>query len=201
MLIRNWMTPNPVTVSPKDTLARARQKMDQGGFRRLPVTDRGRLVGMITDRDLRQQTGQLEHTLVEAVMTSPVTVANADMLLDQAAGLFVGKRVGGFPVVDGDRLVGIITSIDMMRAFADVLGTAEEGVSRIDLAFTGNSFDLAMIAQLAGQANGEVLGMGTYEGAGDTGDRAFYLRVRTADARKIARMLSDNGFSVVAIHQ
>lgn len=200
MLIRNWMTSNPATISPNQTLAEARRKMDQGGFRRLPVTDRGSLVGIITDRDLRQHAGQLEHTRVDAAMTPRVITASADMLLDQAARLFVDKKVGGFPVIDGDRLVGIITPIDLMRALAEVLGTTQEGVSRIDLAFSGNSLDLAVIAQLAGQANGEVLGMGTYAGDGVSGHQTFYLRIRTDDARRIAQMLTENGFNVVAIH-
>ncbi len=201
MLIRHWMTAKPITIGPGETLAEAHKKMEKGRFRRLPVVDHGRLVGMLTERDLRQHAGQLEHTRVNAAMTSPAIAAKADMLLDQAAGLFIKHKVGGFPVSDGDKLVGIITATDMLRAFAETLGVAEEGVSRIDLAFTGSSFDLAMIAELVGQSSGEVLGMGTYEGEGERRDQTFYVRVRASDARQIANMLSENGFAVVAIHQ
>ena len=123
------------------------------------------------------------------------------MLLDQAANLLVKHKVGGLAVMDGAKLVGIITAIDMLRAFGNVLGTAEEGVSRIDLAFSGNSFDLATIAELVGMSSGEVLGMGTYEGEGGRKDQIFYLRVRTEDARRTADMPSEQGFTVVAIHQ
>ncbi len=201
MLIRRWMTPNPVCIGPLDSLAQARAKMDRGGFRRLPVVENQRLIGMLTERDLRQHSGQLEHTRVNAAMTAPAVVAKANMLLDQAAQLFIRHKFGGFPVVEGDRLTGIITATDMIRAFAETLGASEEGVSRIDLAFTGSSFDLAMIAELVGQASGEVLGMGTYESEGARKDQTFYVRVRTADARAVANMLSENGFAVVAIHQ
>ena len=110
----------------------------------------------------------------------------------------VKHKIGGLPVVEDGKLVGIITAIDMLRAFGEVLGTAEEGVSRIDLAFNGNSFDLAMIAELVGLSSGEVLGMGTYDGA--SGGRIFYVRVRSEDARGIADMLTENGFEIVAIH-
>jgi len=145
--------------------------------------------------------GQLEHTRVDAVMARPVITVAPDMLLDQGANLLVKHKVGGLPVMDGGKLVGIITAIDMLRAFGEVLGTAEEGVSRIDLAFSGNSFDLATIAELVGLSSGEVLGMGTYEGEGDRKDQIFYLRIRTEDARRTADMLTDQGFTVVAIHQ
>jgi acetoin utilization protein AcuB len=201
MLIRRWMTRNPAIISPTETLAEARRKMDKGNFRRLPVVEDGQLIGIITDRDLRQHVGQLEHTRVDAVMARPVIMVAPDMLLDQAANLLVKHKAGGLPVMDGGKLVGIITAIDMLRAFGEVLGTAEEGVSRIDLAFSGNSFDLATIAELVGMSSGEILGMGTYEGEGDRKDQIFYLRVRTEDARRTADMLTDRGFTVVAIHQ
>jgi acetoin utilization protein AcuB len=167
MLIRHWMTKSPVTIGPGETLSEARHRMDKGNFRRLPVVESGQLVGIITDRDLRQHAGQLDRTRVGAVMASPVITVSPDMLLDQAANLLVKSKVGGLPVMAGRELVGIITAIDMLRAFGQVLGTSEEGVSRIDLAFSGNSFDLAMIAELVGQTSGEVLGMGTYEGDGE----------------------------------
>jgi acetoin utilization protein AcuB len=201
MLIRRWMTRNPAIISPIETLVEARQKMDKGNFRRLPVVEDGRLVGIITDRNLRKHVGQLEHTRVDAVMARSVITVAPDMLLDQAANLLVKHKVGGFPVVDGGKLVGIITAIDLLRAFGEVLGTAEEGVSRIDFTFSGNSFDLATIAELVGLSSGEVLGMGTYEGEGDRKDQIFYLRLRTEDARRTADMLTEQGFTVVAIHQ
>ena len=200
MLIRRWMTKSPVVIGSRETLAEARRRMDKGNFRRLPVLEGGELVGIITDRDLRQQIGQLEHTRVDTVMAKPVITVTPDMLLDQAAYLLVKHKVGGLPVVEGRGVVGIITAIDMLRAFAEVLGAAEEGVSRIDLAFSGNTFDLAMIASLVGLENGELLGMGTYEGEGDRRNQVVYVRVRAENARRIADMLTENNFAVVAIH-
>ncbi len=201
MLIRRWMTRNPVTVSPDELLSEARHKMNTGGFRRLPVVEGTQLVGIITDRDLRQQAGQLDHMRVNAVMTGRVVTVAPDMLLDQAARLLVQHKVGGLPVIENGKLVGIITAIDMLRAFGQVLGTLEEGVSRIDLAFSGNSFDLVAIAELVAMSNGELLGMGTYESEQGRNDQTIYLRVRTEDARRTADMLTNQGFKVVAIHQ
>jgi acetoin utilization protein AcuB len=199
MQINRWMSKDPVTVEPQETLADAKREMDSSGFRRLPVLEHGELVGIITDRDLRQHLGQLEHTHVGAVMVKQVVTAKPHMLLDQAANLMVKHKIGGLPVVERGKVVVIITAIDMLRAFGQALGTVEEGVSRIDLAFGGSSFDLAMIAELVGLSSGEVLGMGTYDGGNGRG-RIFYVRVRSEDARGIADMLTENGFEVVAIH-
>ena len=126
MLIRRWMTNDPIAIGPGEMLAEARKKMDKGNFRRLPVLENGQLIGMITDRDLRQHVGQLEHTRVDAVMARSVITVAPHMLLDQAANLLVKHKVGGLPVIAGGKLVGIITAIDMLRAFGEVLGTAEE---------------------------------------------------------------------------
>jgi len=206
MLISRWMTRNPISIASGQSLDEARQMMDKGHFRRLPVVDDGRLVGIITDRDLRleeyrQPIDQLKHIRVHLLMSRHVITATPEMLLDQAVNIFIKYKVGGFPVMDNGKLVGIITTSDLLRAFGEVLGTAEEGVSRIDLAFTGNSFDVATIAHLVGLSGGEVLGMGTYAGEGDRRRRVFYIRVRAEDAHMVANLLAEKGFTVIAIHQ
>jgi acetoin utilization protein AcuB len=66
--LANAMTLNPVTVSSRDTLATAKSLMDAGGFRRLPVVDGGKLVGILTERDIRGHSGALDRTRVNAAM-------------------------------------------------------------------------------------------------------------------------------------
>ena len=79
MQVTNWMTPNPVCVGPRESLAKAGALMAAGGFRQLPVVDNGHLIGIVTDRDLRHHTGYLESTLVDAAMTScPVVISPSD---------------------------------------------------------------------------------------------------------------------------
>ena len=69
MLVINRMTKDPVTVTGDDLLIQARLKMQKGGFRRIPVVSDGQLVGMITDRDLREHAGYLDRTEVKAAMS------------------------------------------------------------------------------------------------------------------------------------
>jgi acetoin utilization protein AcuB len=85
MEIANWMTRSPVCVSLNDTLAKAKDLMDAGKFRRLPVVEKGGLVGIITERDLRQHWGYLDSTKVDAAMTAnPVTITPRDTAEDAA---------------------------------------------------------------------------------------------------------------------
>src|ERR1700757_1984156 len=101
------MTRHPETIGPDDTLAKAKEMMDVGGFRRLPVIKDGAIVGMLTERDLRQHWGYLESTKVDGAMTSPVVTANSHTAVQEAARLIIHHKIGGLPIVDAGKLVGI----------------------------------------------------------------------------------------------
>lgn len=202
MVVERWMTKEPITVRSDETLEAARRKMDAGKFRRLPIVDDGRLVGIITDRDLRQHVGALERVKVNAAMTEAVVTVTPTVALDQAAYLLVKHKIGAMPVVDAGKLVGIVTSSDMLRAFAESLGTSEEGVSRVDLELSGDPGEMAQIAQLVAGESGEIMGMGTYQDRLESGPhKVLYVRLPSADANRVARMLTEQNFTILAIHQ
>lgn len=201
MIVSRWMTKDPITVKSNETLAAAQRKMEAGKFRRLPVVDDGRLVGIITDRDLRQHVGGLERVKVNAAMTEAVVTVTPGTRLDQAAHLMVKHKIGATPVVENGRLMGIVAASDLLRAFAELLGTSEEGVSRIDLALSGDPGEMAEIGQLVAGESGEVLGMGTYQDQLESGPRkVLYVRLPSADADRVARMLTEQNFTVLAVH-
>ncbi len=77
MQIVNLMTPDPITIDQHDTLSNAKRLMDEGRFRRLPVMDNEQLVGILTERDLREYTGYLESTRVTAAMRTPLITVDA----------------------------------------------------------------------------------------------------------------------------
>ena len=113
MFIRECMTKNPVTVEPGDTLVRAEAKMAEGGFRRLPVVVEGKLIGIISEYDLRRFGHSIDSTLVVTVMTpSPVTISPS-ATLEHAVALLKAKAIGALPVVEHGRLIGIITASNL----------------------------------------------------------------------------------------
>jgi acetoin utilization protein AcuB len=128
------MTENPVTVQPSQSIDTAITLMRQGNFRRLPVVENGRLVGIVTDRDMRRATNSpillhekwydnflLEHIEVGACMTpNPVTISpDADVL--EAAVTMRSRKVGGIPVLRAGVLVGIITETDLLDHLIELL--------------------------------------------------------------------------------
>ena len=199
MLVGKRMTANPVTIAPEDYLVEARAKMVQGRFRRLPVVQEGRLVGIITDRDLRQHVGFLERTKVNAAMTENLVAVRPQTTLEQAAQLLLKHKIGGLPVVEEGKLVGIITTSDILQAFLHVMGASEEGTSRVDLLLEGEGHDLVSASATVSEQGGEVLGLGTYrETWGES--PVCYLRLHGADPDRVVEALAQKGFAVLGVH-
>ena len=131
MLVRDCMTPKPITVTPQETLQGAMELLAMKHIRHLPVVDAaGKLLGLVTDRDLRrvapsplfpvdpaQVEATMEKTSVERVMVRSPTSIGPQQNLKDAVKLLVEKKYGALPVVDGGKLVGIITPIDVMRCW------------------------------------------------------------------------------------
>jgi CBS domain-containing protein len=116
MQIANWMTHDPVCITHQDTLARAKELMDAGQFRRLPVIDNDKLVGIVTERDLRQHWDYLDSTKVDAAMTpDPVTITPR-VTAEDVARLLLQHKIGGLPVVENGKLVGIVSTSDLLQS-------------------------------------------------------------------------------------
>lgn len=131
MRVREWMTTDPVTVTPDTTVDDARRLLQIRGVRHLPVVRCGRLIGIVSDRDLVaghptvRPSGLAEslgagRPLVCEVMSSPPWTVGADDPLDAAARQLLSRRISALPVVDGSRLVGVITTTDCLLALLSV---------------------------------------------------------------------------------
>jgi acetoin utilization protein AcuB len=136
--VKEKMTRNPITVTPEDALKDAVSKMERGHFRHLPVVDKeGKLIGMLSDRDIRLIRPSLAFVdkedaalqlwslgVQQTAVFDPVSV-KPETTLKEAAELMLRWHVGGLPVADDqNRLVGIVTYTDVLR---DYVGREEEG--------------------------------------------------------------------------
>ncbi|MBI3122339.1 MAG: CBS domain-containing protein [candidate division NC10 bacterium] len=124
-----------VTVSPDESFRTAMHLIRQKGIRHIPVVEGKRLVGIITDRDLRQASPSgatslsihelhyiLERLTVREVMTKQVVTIRPEQTVEEAALLLLGHRIGGLPVVREGELCGIITETDILQAFLQLRG-------------------------------------------------------------------------------
>jgi acetoin utilization protein AcuB len=200
MLVGNRMTKEPITVETDELLIRASHKMQSGGFRRLPVVSDGKLVGIISERDLREHRGHFEQTKINGVMTEDPITVSPGTTLEEAAQIMLERQIGGLPVVAGGKLVGIITASDILRAFLDVMGASQGGSTRIDFVLEGEEHGLIEASRIVAREAGEVLGVGTYrDKLGE--DAVCYLRLLSGNPEKIASALRTSGFNVLGVHR
>ncbi|MCS6926010.1 MAG: CBS and ACT domain-containing protein [Candidatus Binatia bacterium] len=198
MLVRYCMTRDPVTVGPQDTLAIAQEKMTAGRFRRVLVVQDGVLVGILTDRDIRRHAGVEERTKVQAVMTErPLTVSPLTPV-EEAARLMLAHQISGLPVLENGKLIGIITTSDILKAFLELTGAAVAQSIRINL-LAGTAGSLPEAVKVITDLGGEVLGVGTYrEPVHD--QHVFFLRVRGVEAQVASTALQQKGYTVLHVH-
>jgi acetoin utilization protein AcuB len=176
MLVRERMTPNPVTVTPDTTVPEALRLLREKKIRRLPVLDqRGNLVGIVSDKDLLHASPSPATTLavweipellakikIEKVMSRNLVTVSLDTPLEEAARNMADQRIGGMPVLDGEKLVGIITETDLFKALLGLLGGRRRGV-RLTVSVRGAKGTLAKISNAIFSVGGDIVGLGISE--------------------------------------
>jgi acetoin utilization protein AcuB len=97
MIVAELMTADPVTVEPSDTLEAAHKRMEGGRFRQVPVVDQQRLVGILTDRDVRRHIGQQARMRVDEVMSANPYSVHPSTPVEKAAHLLTTNKIGSLP--------------------------------------------------------------------------------------------------------
>jgi acetoin utilization protein AcuB len=131
--VRDVMTADPITLSPEDSLMEALQTMRLRGIRRIPIVVGGKLVGLLTEGDLKRAepstlsdtqehfTQVMEGTPVARIMIENLVTTTADASLVDAARVLYTNKYGALPVVEGERLIGILTDNDLIGALVRLL--------------------------------------------------------------------------------
>ncbi|HEU6438375.1 MAG TPA: CBS domain-containing protein [Nitratidesulfovibrio sp.] len=143
MLIREWMTKDVITVTPDTSMMKASKLLKENRIRRLPVVDaEGRLIGIISDRDIKEASPSKATTLdmhelyyllseikVKDIMTRDPFTVRADDTVETVALRMIEKRIGGLPVIDDSgKLVGIISDSDVFKVLITITGVRHGGV-------------------------------------------------------------------------
>src|ERR1043166_9615355 len=113
MRIGDVMTPNPITIGPRETCAAAREKLRKHHIHHLLVVEEGQVAGAISVREL---TGKRDHELVRNLMVDDIGIGSPHMSVREAARLMIGGSSGCLPILDKlGRIIGIITTADLLR--------------------------------------------------------------------------------------
>jgi acetoin utilization protein AcuB len=208
MRIKDVMTRNPVTADSETLVLDAQKLMKENNIRRLPVVDKGKLVGIVTKHDLLEASPspatslsvfELNYLLAkmkvkEIMKKNPVTIT-PDTPFEEALRLGQEKKIGAFPVVENGKLVGITTESDIIRFVTRVLGIKEEG-SRITIEGLGGKLgDLEKIVSVANQHHTVILSMMSLPRP-EKNDWMIVLRLKTNDPDPLVKDFKKAGFNV-----
>lgn len=199
MIVSHCMATELVTISKEASIQEALAVMKRHSIRHLPVVDaESALLGWVTDADLRGVliASMLEELTLEDVMVRKPYTAHPDMPLDEAAQIILEKRIGGMPVVEEDRLVGIITVADILSAFITMMGMFTQS-SRLDVKISVPLVSLQEITQLLQDHGAEIISicnLPTLEG--DT--QSYTIRMKKIDLKPILAELKARGIQVVS---
>ncbi|MBU2704205.1 acetoin utilization protein AcuB [Sporomusaceae bacterium BoRhaA] len=210
MFVATRMTENPVTVTPDTSVTEAKNMMQKNKFRRLPIVQDGKLLGIVTDRDLREVSPSpattlakheanylLDKILLRDIMKKKVLTICADATIEEAALMMYKEKIGGLVVVDvNGAVVGIITETDIFKCFVDVMGLAE-GKTRITL---GGADRIGMLHEITGvfkELDISIDSMVALPGPDHQAQQI--IRADVPDVELLTKKLGDKGYPVLHV--
>ncbi|MEW6429567.1 MAG: CBS and ACT domain-containing protein [Thermodesulfobacteriota bacterium] len=198
MLIKDWMAKDVFTVDENTSLMRATRIMKENNIRRLPVVSHGKLIGIITDRDVKDASPSKTTTLdihelyyllsemkVKEVMTpAPLTLLGTESL-EKAAMVMLKKRISGLPVVDdGGYLIGLLSETDVLRGFIHMSGITDGAIQFVfDLPDTAGS--VTRLVQYFRDHNCRIISILTSFEDAREGNKQVAIRIKTDDDKQI----------------
>ena len=198
MLVKDWMSKTVITVDINDSMQEAMKLLKDHGIPMLPVTKRGKLVEIITDRDLKRASPSDSTTLemhellylisriaVKEIMTEdPITIP-FDFTVEEAAEILMTNKISGAPVMDRkDRIVGTIAKGDLFRVLISLTGMGKRGI-QFAFQLEDRSGSIKEVADIIRQYNGRMVSiLSTYEHV-PKGFRKVFIRMYGVDRERL----------------
>ncbi len=214
MYIRDIMTTNVVTIPSNTSIADAKRIMMAHKFERLPVVDKGKLVGIVTSRGLDQVSPSkassltvwemgyiLERTAVKEIMERNVITVIPEVTSEEALALAQSNKVGSLVVLEDDKVVGIVTTNDFFyKIINPMLGVTRDGAlltgSRIEVIGGGESKALEEIISTINRLNVGIVTIHVREPVGEPPHKDVCLQLDGEEVSQVISALRDKGYNV-----
>ncbi len=204
MLVKGWMTSDVMTIDEDTSMMKASQIMKENNIRRLPVMHKGKLVGMVTDRDIKEASPSKATTLdvhelyyllselkVKDIMSKNVFTIGPEETVEKAAVKMLEHRISGLPVVnDKGKVVGMITQGDIFKVLVSLTGIYRGGIQ-----FAFNLEDrpgsIKEVGDLIRKHGGRMVSILTSYDMCDEGCRHVYIRIKEIAEDKLKALTED----------
>ena len=210
MFVGKKMTRNLVTVTGDTSILKVKNLLKQHNIDQLPVVEGRKLIGIITDRDIRANSPSPASTLsvhelnyllsnmkAADAMTRKVFTTTPGATIEEAARLINDKRVNSLPVVAGEELVGLITTCDLLNVLLDFMGVQSAPSGRVELRLSSNIGEIAKIASIINDMGLRIVSLVSTIDKDDSDVRPTLVRVSTDNTDELCRVLEDAGYTVV----
>ena len=201
MLVGERMSRPPIVIGPEMSIHDALALFKKERIRRAPVIKGGKLVGIVSDKDLLNASPSPATTLsvwemnyllskltVSEVMTKQVTTVAEDTPIEEAARIMADNKIGGLPVVKGSRVVGIITETDLFKLFIELMGAREKGV-RVTALVEDQPGMLAQVTKSITDAGGNFIAFGQFVGE-DANSRILTFKINGMNEAQVKKILA-----------
>ena len=210
MYIGSIMRTDLITVSPKTSLVEAKELLDQNHINHLLVVKNEKLVGVVSDRDLKQNWASPATTLsahelayllqkltVGMIMVKTVVTATPDITIERAAYIMQVNDISSLPITTNGKLVGIVTSTDVMGVLLDAIGMSDQS-SRLSVFVDDQVGRLAQVTAALSEMKINIQSFFCYPVPGDTGIVQVVIRVDKNNGEDAKKALEGKGFKVMA---
>ena len=211
MLVKDRMTPNPVTITTDTSLKEALELVRSKSFRHLPVLDEdGKLAGIVTEKSLVYASPTsatslsvfevdyiLSCTKIGQVIQGEIITVGPDLPIEEAARVMVDHRIGCLPVVEGDELIGIISDTDIFRVLVEGLGGGHPSL-RITVVIPEEVGSLARVTRCIADQGANIHSMGMFWGERPQ-DRVVAFRLEGVERETVMQALEADGFQVTGV--
>lgn len=213
MLVKNWMSKNVITVDINDSMEGAMKHLKEHDIRMLPVMKKEKLVGIVTDRDLKKASASDATTLeihellylltkikVKDIMTKDVITVPPDYTVEETAQVLEKNRISGVPVVDADgQLVGTITQTDLFRVLISLTGVGNGGI-QFGILVADRPGSIKEIADVIRSFGGRMVSILTSYDDAPEGYRKVYIRMRSIERASLQRLIKDLGTKATLLY-
>ncbi len=204
MLVKNWMSGEVVAIDENESMNHATRLMKENGIRMLPVLKKGKLTGVLTDRDLKKASASDATTLeihelfyllsnikVKNIMTKNPITTRPDFTVEETAEILLENRISGTPVVDEKGVVvGVITQSDLFKVIISLTGVGKRGI-QFAFRVEDRPGSIREIADVVRSHDGRMASiLSSYDNVPE-GFRKVFIRIYDLDRRKLEKLRDD----------
>ena len=208
MIVGEVMSKKLVTVKKTDSLKKAQDLMEEKSIRHLPVVDGKDLLGIITESDIRGAfMGKGSKSKIRALTPAKMKVSDymtpdpmavvPETHIEDAALIIYKYKIGALPVIKRNKLVGIISIMDILGIFVDLMGIIHSS-SRVDVAMDKNPANFEKVSNIIHGENLNIISVGMAPHSAGGNKQVYFFRLDLCDTASVVKKIEDAGFTVIS---